>query len=865
MSSHHSSRRRARRRLPAVAAVAVALVALVGTMLAVSERPANAVTVPGAPTSASAVPGHQRAIVSWTAPASDGGSPITGYRVTAYIGFAPVSVTTFSSAATTQTVTALVDGTSYRFRVEALNALGAGPFSTASNLVTPGPTVPDPPTIGLAVGGNQEATVSWTAPANDGGSPITGYVVTPYVGVVAQTPQVFASTATTQTVTGLLNGTPYTFRVAAVNGLGAGLSSDPSNGVVPATVPDAPTIGVASAAPGEATVSWTAPASDGGAPIDGYVVIPYVSGVAQAPRLFGSALTTQVITGLANGVTYTFRVAAFNVVGTGPESADSNPVTPATVPDAPIIGTATRGHQEATVVWSPPPFDGGAPITAYIVTPYIGGVAQTPVVVGAVPTSVTITGLTNGTTYQFKVAAVNAVGTGPRSAISNPVTPAAVPGAPTIGMAVGGVGHASLSWTAPASDGGAAITGYVVTPYVAGVAQTPVVLIGPATTRLIPGLANGTVYTFRVAATNGIGTGPQSADSNPTSGVLDFAAGARHSCAVTTATTLTCWGANGSGQVGDGTTIDRSVPTGVVGLSGVTHVVAGESHTCALLVDSTVWCWGSNEHGQLGDGTTTSRATPGPVAGLSGVTMLTASKDHTCALLLDGTVRCWGYNSHGGLGDGTLQSRRTPVPVAGLTGAVSVVAGSWHSCALLSSGSARCWGLNNRGQLGDGTLTRRTTPVSVVGLAGASSLTSLGSSTCAVVAGEVRCWGLNHHGQLGDGTLENRRLPVSVVGLTGVADVSGGRYFACARLLTGTLRCWGYNSFGQLGNGTTTNRATPVMVVGVSGVVAVAAGGDHVLVRQLSGARAGWGANGAGQLGNGIPAQWSGPVAISVP
>lgn len=865
MSSYHSPRRRLRRRAPAVVAVVFAATALVGTMLVVSESPANAATVPGAPTGVSGVPRHQRAVVSWTAPASDGGSPITGYRVTAYVGFAPVSVAVFSSTGTTQTVTGLTNGTGYRFRVEALNALGAGPFSTASNLVTPGPTEPDPPTIGVAVGGDQEATVSWTAPANDGGSPVTGYVVTPYVGVVAQPPRVFASTATTQTVTSLLNGTPYTFRVAAVNGLGAGLSSAPSNGVVPATVPDAPVIGVASAAPGEATVTWTAPASDGGAPIDGYVVVPYVGAVAQPPRLFGSALTTQVITGLTNGVTYTFRVAAYNVVGTGPESADSNPVTPATVPDAPTIGTATRGHQQATVVWTAPAFDGGAAITAYIVTPFVGGVAQTPVVVGAAPTSVTITGLTNGTTYRFKVAAVNGVGTGPRSAMSNQVTPAAVPGAPTIGVAVGGIGQASLSWTAPASDGGAAITGYVVTPYVGGVAQTPVVLIGPATTRLIPGLANGTVYTFRVAATNGIGTGPQSGESNPTAGVLDFAAGSQHSCAVTTVAGLVCWGRNAAGQLGDGTTSDRSVPTAVVGLSGVRHVAAGESHSCALLADTTVWCWGSNEHGQLGDGTTTDSLTPVQVAGLSGVTALSSSRDHTCALLVDGTVWCWGYNSQGGLGDGTTQSRRTPVPVVGLAGAVSVAAGSWHSCALLVSGSVHCWGLNNRGQLGDGTLARRTTPVAVVGLTGASSLSTLGSSTCAVIGGGVRCWGLNHHGQLGDGTLENRRLPVAVVGLTGVADVSGGRYFACARLLTGTVRCWGYNSFGQLGNGTTTSRATPVTVVGLSGVVAVAAGGDHVLARQVSGARVGWGANGAGQLGNGTVAQWSAPVVAPVP
>ena len=205
--------------------------------------------------------------------------------------------------------------------------------------------------------------------------------------------------------------------------------------------------------------------SDGGSPITGYVVTPYIGGVAQSPVTFDSTATTQTVTGLTNGSTYTFTVAASNAFGTGPKSAASNPVTPATVPGAPTIGAATTGNQAATISWNPPVSNGGSPITGYVVTPYIGGVAQAPVPFNSTATTQTVTGLTNGTTYRFAVQAINAVGTGAYSDVSAPVTPG-TPDAPTIGAAVAGDAQATVSWTAPLSDGGSPITGYVVTPYV---------------------------------------------------------------------------------------------------------------------------------------------------------------------------------------------------------------------------------------------------------------------------------------------------------------------------------------------------------------------------------------------------------------
>ena len=191
---------------------------------------------PGAPTIIrNATAGDGQATVSWAAPAADGGSAITGYVVTPYVGYGPRPSTAFASTGTTQTITGLTNGTEYRFRVQAVNAVGTSGFSTVTNPVAPmAPTAPGAPTIiRNATAGDGEATVSWTAPASDGGSPITGYVVTPYVGYGPRLSTTFTSTATTQTVTGLVNGTEYRFRVQAINAVGTSGYSTVTNPVTP--------------------------------------------------------------------------------------------------------------------------------------------------------------------------------------------------------------------------------------------------------------------------------------------------------------------------------------------------------------------------------------------------------------------------------------------------------------------------------------------------------------------------------------------------------------------------------------------------------------------------------------------------------
>ena len=191
----------------------------------------------------------------------------------------------------------------------------------------------------------------------------------------------------------------------------------------------------------------------------------------------------------------------------------------ASAPGAPTGVTASAGNGSAVVSWTAPS-NGGSPITSYTVTPFIGSAAQTPVTVNGSPpaSSTTVSGLTNGTAYTFTVSATNAVGAGPASAASSPVTPAppaTVPGAPAGVSATAGDGSAVVSWAAPGSDGGSAVTSYTVTPFVGSAAQASVTVSGspPATSATVSGLTNGTAYTFTVSATNAVGTGPASAAS----------------------------------------------------------------------------------------------------------------------------------------------------------------------------------------------------------------------------------------------------------------------------------------------------------------------------------------------------------------
>lgn len=467
-----------------------------------SVTPTAPATLPGAPRNVTVVAGANSATVSWAAPLSDGGSPVTGYIITPSIG-SPVTVGNVLTA----TITGLASGTAITFTVTAINATGASPNPPTTTPVTPtAPAMaPGSPRNIIVVAGTNSATVSWDAPLSNGGSPITGYTVTPSVGN-----PVTVGNVLTATLTGLAGGTSVTFTVVAINAVGGSPNppvSTPVTPTAPGAGPPSSVLGV-TGIPGvnSVTVSWSPPISNGGSPITGYKVICVPDN--KKPNLAGPDDRSLVIRGLKNGTPVVFTVVAINAYG----QSDSVILTPNPLPNMPVVTAVRGGSGVINLSWTAKPII-ASPITSYLVTLVSplpapqSMVLPTPLVTSA-GGSVSISGLTNGNSYIFLVQSVASIG---RSVggLSKPLIAASLPNPPTAFSGFTAVSSAWLTWVAPTNTGGLPITGYTIIYSVFGVIK--IVNLKVVTATIIKGLTNGTPYSFTIQTNTSVGASASSA------------------------------------------------------------------------------------------------------------------------------------------------------------------------------------------------------------------------------------------------------------------------------------------------------------------------------------------------------------------
>jgi alpha-tubulin suppressor-like RCC1 family protein len=330
------------------------------------------------------------------------------------------------------------------------------------------------------------------------------------------------------------------------------------------------------------------------------------------------------------------------------------------------------------------------------------------------------------------------------------------------------------------------------------------------------------------------------------------------------------WGYNVSGRLGDNTVTNRSSPVSVVGgFTDWCQVSAGNAHSVGVRANGTAWAWGLNTIGQIGDGTTVNKSSPvSVVGGFTDWCQISASRYHTLGVRTNGTAWGWGSSCFGGLGDGTTVSKSSPVSVVGgFTDWRQMSGARCHSLGLRHNGTLWSWGSNSSGRLGDGTTVNKSSPVLVVGGFADWCQVSGGveHSLGVRINGTAWAWGFNGTGRLGDGTTTDRSSPVSVLGgFTDWSQVSGGFAHSVGLRQNGTIWAWGCNTCGQLGDNTIVSKSSPVQVVGgFTDWCQASAGGSHSLGVRTNGTAWAWGTGANGALGDNTTANKSSPVSVA--
>jgi alpha-tubulin suppressor-like RCC1 family protein len=326
-------------------------------------------------------------------------------------------------------------------------------------------------------------------------------------------------------------------------------------------------------------------------------------------------------------------------------------------------------------------------------------------------------------------------------------------------------------------------------------------------------------------------------------------AGISHNVAIRRDGTVWAWGANGSGQLGNGQWDNANTPVQVTGLSNIAAVTAPPDGNFTLALDSLgrVWSWGEGGSGQLGhgDGFYVNTNLAAQVPGISNIVAITGGMEHSIALKSDGTVWAWGFGGYGELGDGTDSSRDYPAQVYGLTNAIGIASGSDHNFALCADGTVWGWGYNEDGELGIGNTTDQFYPVRVGSLTNAIALGGGYDQSIALLAnGTVKAWGPDATGETGD---INSSLPVSVSGLSNIIAIACGGYHNLFLNPNGSLYVWGNDSWNQLGDNGQDTSSAPFLLTCVSNVTAIAGGEKSSMISTADGSIYVWGSSGSGQ------------------
>jgi alpha-tubulin suppressor-like RCC1 family protein len=385
-------------------------------------------------------------------------------------------------------------------------------------------------------------------------------------------------------------------------------------------------------------------------------------------------------------------------------------------------------------------------------------------------------------------------------------------------------------------------------------------------------LASNTTFYVRAYATNGVGTayGNQEVFTTPPCLWQRIDAGFNHTIAIKSDGTLWTWGRNDFGQLGDGTTTNKNLPTQISAASW-SEIAAGNSFSLGIKTDGTLWAWGKNDVGQLADGTYNNKYAPVQIGTSNNWSKINTAKNHVLALKTDGTLWVWGDNTYWqlgvGYGNGLIPNKNTPTQVGNNNDWREIVAGGDFSIAIKADSTLWTWGRNNYGQLGDGTSNNRFEPILIVGPNNWIKISAGEDHSHGIKAdGTLWSWGNNLVGQLGSGTASVvGNVPSQIGTETNWSELNSGGQHTLARKTDNTIWSWGYNSYGQLGDGTSTNKNAPSLVNSLSNCSLLNAGTFHSCAIKTDGTLWCWGSNTFGQLGNGTTSSTNFPSSIICP